>query len=61
MSRGDADRLAYEARAREIRDRIAGGESIGEIMASQQAERLGQLREMTDREERESLERQDRR
>jgi len=61
VSRGDADRLAYEERAQHVRDEIAKGKTVDQVMAGQQMERMRQLREMTDREERESLERQDRR
>ena len=61
MSRGDEDRRAYEERARIIREEIAKGKTIGQVMTEQHMERMRQLREMTDREERESMERQDRR
>jgi hypothetical protein len=61
MARGDADRLAYEDRARKLREEVAKGKDIKQVMADQQLERMRQLREMTDREERESRERQDRR
>jgi hypothetical protein len=61
MSRGDEDRRAYERRAQDIREEIARGKTIEQVMAGQQMERMRQLREMTDQEERESRERQDRR
>lgn len=61
MSRGDADREAYERRAQELRDRIGAGETITEIMEAKQLDRALELMERMDREERESRERQDRR
>jgi hypothetical protein len=61
MSRGDEDRRAYERRAQDIREEIASGKTIDEVMRERHLEEMLQLREMTDREERESRERQDRR
>jgi hypothetical protein len=59
--RGDADRLAYEERARAIREEVDSGKTIMQVMADQRLEAMRQLIERTDREERESRERQDRR
>ena len=39
MSKRDADREAYEQRAAELDRRIAGGETITEIMRAEQLER----------------------
>lgn len=60
MARGDADRHAYEARARHLREEIGKGKTVTQVMQEQHMERMRELREMTDAEERESRERQDR-
>lgn len=61
MARGDEDRRAYEDRARKLREEVAAGKTVMQVMREQHMERMRQLREMTDQEERESSERQDRR
>lgn len=61
MARGDDDRQAYEVRARHLREEVAAGKTITQVMREQHMERMRQLREMTDAEEQESREWQDRR
>lgn len=61
MSRGGEDRRAYEERAERIREEIREGKTITQVMNERHMERMRQLCEMTDREERDSRERQDRR